>query len=121
MSGGISCGGREPIRVSKFFGYLGLPVTYATLWAVVAAALGRWDLALALFAVRMVDGDRGRLVRDAQPRRFAALVPDPAARSIRCGGLVCRPVWQLGHLAGPTPAPGSRGPDPKIEKCASFH
>ena len=25
------------IRVSKFGGYLGLPVTYATLWAVVAA------------------------------------------------------------------------------------
>lgn len=42
------------IRVSKFLGYLGLPITYATLWAVVAAAFGRWDLALMLLAVRMI-------------------------------------------------------------------
>lgn len=42
------------IRVSKFFGYVGLPVTYATLWAAVAAALGRWDIALILLAVRMI-------------------------------------------------------------------
>lgn len=42
------------IRVSKFFGYLGLPITYATLWAVVAAAFGRWEIALALLAVRML-------------------------------------------------------------------
>ena len=41
------------IRVSKFWGYVGLPVTFATLWAVVAAALGRWELAAALLAVRM--------------------------------------------------------------------
>jgi ceramide glucosyltransferase len=42
------------IRVSKFFGYLGLPVTFATLWAVVAAALGRLDLAAILLAARMI-------------------------------------------------------------------
>jgi ceramide glucosyltransferase len=42
------------VRVSKFFGYLGLPVTYATLWAVMTAAFGRWELAGALFAARMV-------------------------------------------------------------------
>ena len=42
------------IRVTKFFGYLGLPVTNATLWAVIAGACGRWDLAAALLAVRMV-------------------------------------------------------------------
>ena len=41
------------IRVTKFFGYLGLPVTNATLWAVIAAACGRWDLAAALMAARM--------------------------------------------------------------------
>jgi len=42
------------IRVSKFFGYLGLPVTYATLWAVVAAALGHWEIAAGLLVIRMV-------------------------------------------------------------------
>jgi ceramide glucosyltransferase len=42
------------IRVSKFAGYLGLPVTFATLWAVVAAASGEWRVAAALFAVRMM-------------------------------------------------------------------
>ncbi len=42
------------IRVSKFGGYLGLPVTYATLWAVVAACFGQWQIALALLAVRML-------------------------------------------------------------------
>jgi len=41
------------IRVSKFYGYLGLPVTYATLWAVVAAALGQWPIAIAILLIRM--------------------------------------------------------------------
>jgi ceramide glucosyltransferase len=42
------------VRVSKFFGYLGLPVTYATLWAFAAAASGRWAIAAMLIAVRMI-------------------------------------------------------------------
>jgi ceramide glucosyltransferase len=42
------------IRVSRFGGYLGLPVTNATLWAIVAMAWGRWDLGAALLALRMV-------------------------------------------------------------------
>lgn len=42
------------IRVSKFSGYLGLPVTFATFWAVVAAACGSWRIAAALLAVRML-------------------------------------------------------------------
>ena len=42
------------IRVSKFGGYLGLPVTFATLWAVVAACGGRWSIALAVLAARML-------------------------------------------------------------------
>jgi ceramide glucosyltransferase len=41
------------IRVSKFGGFLGLPVTFATVWALVAAALGHWWIAGALFAIRM--------------------------------------------------------------------
>lgn len=42
------------IRVSKFAGYLGLPVTFATLWALVAACAGRWEIGLAVLAVRML-------------------------------------------------------------------
>lgn len=42
------------IRVSKFSGYLGLPVTFATFWAAVAAATGSWRIAGALLAVRMI-------------------------------------------------------------------
>jgi len=40
------------IRVSKPGGYLGLPITNATLWAAIAAAFGRWDLAGMLLAAR---------------------------------------------------------------------
>ena len=42
------------VRVSKFWGYLGLPVTFGTVWAAVAAASGYFGLALALLAVRML-------------------------------------------------------------------
>jgi ceramide glucosyltransferase len=42
------------IRVSKFYGYLGLPVTYATLWAVLAAACGQWQLAIVILLIRLM-------------------------------------------------------------------
>jgi len=42
------------IRVSRFGGYLGLPITNATLWAVVALAGGRPDLGIALFVIRLM-------------------------------------------------------------------
>src|SRR5262249_38994664 len=41
------------IRVSKPLGYLGLPVTFATVWAVVAAIFGHYQIAIALLAIRM--------------------------------------------------------------------
>ena len=41
------------IRVSRFAGYLGLPITNATLWAVVCAVFGRVDLAAGLVALRL--------------------------------------------------------------------
>ena len=40
------------IRLSRGGGYAGLPVTFATLWAVAAAAAGQWWLAAALLAIR---------------------------------------------------------------------
>ena len=41
------------IRVSRFYGYLGLPVTYATFWALVC---GSWRIGLALLSIRMAMG-----------------------------------------------------------------
>ena len=42
------------IRVSKFGGYLGLPVTFGTFWALVALCLGHGAIAAALLAVRLM-------------------------------------------------------------------
>ena len=42
------------IRVSKFWGYLGLPITNATVWAAVALAGGRADLAALLLGIRLL-------------------------------------------------------------------
>ncbi len=40
------------IRVSRGAGYAGLPITNATLWAVLAGAAGMWNLAAGLLALR---------------------------------------------------------------------
>ena len=42
------------VRVSKFWGYLGLPLTFATVWAAVAAVGGHIGLAVTLLASRML-------------------------------------------------------------------
>jgi ceramide glucosyltransferase len=39
------------IRVSKFYGYLGLPVTFATFWALVC---GSWRMGTAILLIRML-------------------------------------------------------------------
>jgi ceramide glucosyltransferase len=41
------------IRLSGGAGYAGLPITYATLWAVIAAVFGLWWIALPLIAIRI--------------------------------------------------------------------
>jgi ceramide glucosyltransferase len=65
------------IRVTKFSGYLGLPVTNATLGAGIAAACGRWDLAAALLAVRMVMAFAagGFVIRSRDVPRLWWLIP----------------------------------------------
>lgn len=42
------------IRVSKLSGYLGLPATFATVWALALACGGEWSAAMAVLAVRML-------------------------------------------------------------------
>jgi ceramide glucosyltransferase len=44
------------IRVSRFAGYLGLPITMATLWAIIAAAAGWYWISAALLVLRLSTG-----------------------------------------------------------------
>jgi ceramide glucosyltransferase len=41
------------VRVSKFWGYVGLPLAFASMWAVALIAAGHWGWALLLLAIRM--------------------------------------------------------------------
>jgi len=42
------------IRVSNFWGYLGLPVTFATVWVLALLGMREYSLALAVLATRML-------------------------------------------------------------------
>jgi ceramide glucosyltransferase len=65
------------IRVSKFGGYLGLPITNATLGAVILGALGRWDLAAIVWTLRlgMAIQSGWFVVRSRDVLKFWWLVP----------------------------------------------
>jgi ceramide glucosyltransferase len=65
------------IRLSRSAGYVGLPVTFATLWAVVAAACGLWSVAAALLAIRfgMAITCGWFVLRSADVWRFWYLIP----------------------------------------------
>jgi ceramide glucosyltransferase len=65
------------IRVSRTGGYAGLPVTHATTWAVVAAAVGLWPAALVLMMLRYAMAlTAGWIVlRDRQVLRLWWLIP----------------------------------------------
>jgi len=47
------------VRVSKFWGYVGLPLAFASAWALALAMVGDWTWALALLAVRMAMATAG--------------------------------------------------------------
>jgi ceramide glucosyltransferase len=65
------------IRVSKFWGYAGLPITNATLWAAVAFLIGSWQVGAALLAVRlMMAVESGWFVlRSADVLRLVWVIP----------------------------------------------
>jgi ceramide glucosyltransferase len=89
------------IRVSKFFGYLGLPVTFATLWAVVAAVCGRYEIAGALLAVRMIAAIEAGwfVIRSRDVLRLFFLIPmrDLFGVAIWAAGLFGNKVWWRGR------------------------
>jgi ceramide glucosyltransferase len=64
------------IRLSRG-AYVGLPVTYATLWAVTAAACGHWWLAAALLAIRfaMAIASGWVVLRSADVFKYFYLIP----------------------------------------------
>ena len=87
------------IRIAKGKGYIGLPVTQAVLWAVLAAACGYWWLALPLLAVRMAMGLTAGLgvVRCPHVARYFYLIPlrDLFGVAVWLAGLTGRSVeWR---------------------------
>jgi ceramide glucosyltransferase len=64
------------IRLSGGAGYCGLPITYATLWALIAALLGLWWIALALLAIRLAMAlASGRLLGSRDVWKYCYAVP----------------------------------------------
>jgi ceramide glucosyltransferase len=89
------------IRVSKFGGYLGIPITNATLWAVIAAVAGEWRIALALVAARLLMAiESGWFVmRSREVLRLWWAIPlrDLYAAAVWCAGLFGNSVMWRGR------------------------
>ncbi len=91
------------IRVSRGDGYIGLPVTHSGLWALVAASVGLWQLALIVVAVRVAAGLAGGhfVLRSAFALRCFFLIPlwDLWAFAVWLAGLTGSTVeWRGGLL-----------------------
>jgi len=65
------------VRVSKFWGYVGLPIAFASVWALALAVVGDWTWALALLAVRMAMATAGGwfVLRSPDVLRMWLLIP----------------------------------------------
>jgi ceramide glucosyltransferase len=65
------------VRVSKFWGYVGLPLAFASVWAVALIAAGYWGWALLLLAVRMAMATAGgwMVLRSPDVLRMWVLIP----------------------------------------------
>jgi ceramide glucosyltransferase len=89
------------IRVSKFGGYLGIPITNATLWAVIATAAGEWRIALALIVARLLMAiESGWFVmrsRDVLLLWWAIPLRDLFAAAVWCAGLFGNSVMWRGR------------------------
>jgi ceramide glucosyltransferase len=95
------------VRVSKFGGYLGLPVTFATCWAIVAACAGNWRVAAAILAARllMAFASGWMVLRSRDVLKLFPLIPlrDLFAAAVWAAGLFGNSVVWRGrrlHLDG---------------------
>jgi ceramide glucosyltransferase len=91
------------IRLSRGGGYAGLPIANATLWALLLAAGGLWQAALALFALRLAAGlvTAVGVLGDRQSLAYAFLIPfrDLAGLAIWAAGLFgSTVVWRDARL-----------------------
>lgn len=86
------------IRVSRGGGYLGLPVTFATLWAAALAAAGMWWWAAGVIAMRLASAMAGAVaLADRASLRYIWLLPvrDIFAAAVWAAGLAGREVeWR---------------------------
>jgi ceramide glucosyltransferase len=92
------------IRVSNFWGYLGLPVTFASVWALLALLTGNYALALAALAARMLMATiAGAVVLKSDVTwKLWPLIPlrDLFGAAIWCAGLFGKTVlWRGRSLA----------------------
>jgi ceramide glucosyltransferase len=79
------------IRVSRPSGYFGYVVTHATLWGLVALAVGQWQAGLAAIAVRLLAGVwvGAGILRDRKVLRDFWLIPlrDLFGFAVWCAGI----------------------------------
>ena len=92
------------IRVSNFWGYLGLPVTFATAWALAAAITGLYGFAAAALAARMLMATVAgwSVLRSADTWKLWLLIPlrDLFGVAVWCAGLFGKTVlWRGRTLA----------------------
>jgi ceramide glucosyltransferase len=89
------------VRVSKFWGYVGLPLAFATVWALALAIAGHWGWALALLATRMAMATAGGwvLLRSPDVLRMWVLIPfrDLLTAAAWLAGLFGKSVLWRGH------------------------
>ena len=90
------------VRVSNFWGYLGLPVTFGTVWACAAAVTGHVGLAAALLAARMLMASAAGwfVLRSPDVLRLWPLVPlrDLFGAAVWAAGLFGQTVFWRGQL-----------------------
>lgn len=92
------------IRVSNFWGYLGLPVTFASVWALAALLTGTYSLAVGLLAARMLMASvaGGIVLRSPDTWALWPLIPlrDLFGAAVWCTGLFGNTVlWRGRQLA----------------------
>jgi ceramide glucosyltransferase len=104
------------VRVSKFWGYVGLPIAFASVWAFALAAVGDWVWAGALLGVRMAMATAAgwMVLRSPDVLRMWVLIPvrDLFTAAAWLAGLFGRTViWRGQRL--PIDRTGRIQPEPR--------